>query len=81
LVISVIAVAVTVYFIDRSFTVNALADAGRSIDVPLWQGWTNATDVYRAWWDFDKAQVAGWLLAPVAAVAVAAWPNRQPIVT
>ncbi len=73
LVLSAVAVVVTVYFIDRSLTIIGLTDAGRTSDIPLWQGWSEAIDVYRSWWDFDQTRVLMWLGA--------AWwrrPHRRP---
>lgn len=80
LVLTAATVAVTVYFIDRSQTVIALSDAGRSSDVPLWDGLSAVTDVYRGWWDFDQTRVLMWLAGPVIALLVAAWPGRRPLV-
>ena len=80
LVFSTLTVIVAVYFIDRSQTVIALADAGRSSDIPLWQGFGGLEDVYRGWWEFDKTRPAMWLLAPLIAVAIAGWPGRRPVV-
>lgn len=80
LVFSVLTVLVTVYFIDRSLMIIGLTDAGRTTDVPLWQGFGAVTDLYQAWWDFDPTRPAMWLLAPVIAVAIAGWPGRRPVV-
>ena len=49
LVLSAATIAVAVYFIDRSQMIIALNDAGRSSDVPLWDGISAVTDVYRGW--------------------------------
>jgi len=78
-VISVATVTVAVYFIDRSLTISAISDAGRSTDVPLWQGFTYAKDVIADWIEYERAKAAGWLLAPVVALIVAGWPDRRPI--
>jgi hypothetical protein len=80
LVFASLTVLVTVYFIDRSQTIIALTDAGRTSDIPLWQGFTNAVDVYRNWWDFDQTRPLMWVLGPLVAVLIAGWPNRRPIV-
>lgn len=78
LVLSTATVLVTVYFIDRSQTIIALNDAGRSSDIPLWQGASGFTDVYRTWWDYDRSHALMWLGGPVGAVLVAGWPGRRP---
>lgn len=80
LVLSILTVAATVYFIDRSLTIIAFDDAGRSSDISLWQGFGALTDLYRGWWEFDPTRPAMWVLAPVIAVAIAGWPGRRPIV-
>jgi hypothetical protein len=79
LVLSTATVLVTVYFIDRSITISAFAEVGRSSDIPLWQGASAFTDVYRAWWDHDRNHALMWLGAPVVAVLVAGWPGRRPV--
>ena len=78
LVFSTAAVLVTVYFIDRSQTILALTDAGRSSDVALWQGVSGFTDVWRGWWEFDQTRPLMWLAGPVLAVLIAGWPGRRP---
>lgn len=80
LVLSAATVVVTVYFIDRSLTIIGLTDAGRTSDIPLWQGWSEAIDVYRSWWDFDQTRVLMWLGGPLVAVLIAGRPDRRPIV-
>jgi hypothetical protein len=80
LVFSVATVAATVYFIDRSEMIIALNDAGRTSDVPLWQGFSSALDVYRGWWEFDQSRPAMWGLGPIIAVLIAGWPGRRPLV-
>ena len=80
LVLSAATVAVAVYFIDRSQTIIALSDAGRSSDVPLWDGVRAAADVYQGWWDFDRTRVLMWLAGPIIAVLIAGWPGRRPLV-
>ncbi|WP_421118980.1 hypothetical protein ACE2AJ_16665 [Aquihabitans daechungensis] len=80
LVLSILTVIVTVYFIDRSTMIIGLTDAGRTSDVPLWQGFSEAIDTYEAWWEFDPTRVLMWGLGPLIAVAIAGWPNRRPIV-
>jgi len=79
LVLSTAAVLVAVYFIDRSLTVIAFADAGRSSDIPLWQGIGAFGDAYRAWWDFDRNKALMWLGGPIVAVLIAGWPGRRPV--
>lgn len=79
-VLSTVAVLVAVYFIDRSQTIIALSDAGRSSDVPLWDGVRAAADVYQGWWDFDRTRVLMWLAGPIIAVLIAGWPGRRPLV-
>lgn len=79
LVLSAVTVAVTIYFIGRSGTVIALTDAGRTSDIPLWQGVEAFTDTYRSWWDYDRKWVGPWLIGPVVALVVAGWPGRRPI--
>ncbi|MGN6696267.1 MAG: hypothetical protein ACTHN0_18965 [Aquihabitans sp.] len=79
LVLSTATVLVTVYFIDRSITISAFAAAGRTSDIPLWQGASAFTDVYRDWWDYDRNHALMWLGAPIVAVLVAGWPGRRPV--
>ncbi|WP_426571829.1 hypothetical protein [Aquihabitans sp. McL0605] len=79
-VVTTLAVLAAVYFIDRTITLNSFADAGRSSDIPLWQGFSHAKDVYQGWWDINHTKVIGWALAPIAAVIVAGWPGRRPLV-
>jgi hypothetical protein len=80
LVLSTVAVLTAVYFIDRSLTISQLTDAGRTSDIPLWQGFSYLGDLYRDWYEFDPAKAYGWLFGPVAAVVIAGWPGRRPIV-
>lgn len=80
LVLSAAAALVTVYFIDRSIGIIALQDAGRSSDVPLWMGWSNAKDLYQGYLDYERAKAGQWLLAPLFAVIVAGWPGRRPVI-
>ncbi len=78
-VFSTLTVVVAVYFISRSQLIIGFTDAGQTSDVPLWQGWSEAIDVYRSWWDFDQSRVLMWLGAPLVAALVAGWPGRRPI--
>lgn len=78
LVFASLTVLVTVYFIDRSQTIIALNDAGRTSDIPLWDGIQQAVDVVQRWWEFDPTRVAMWGLGPVLAVVIAGWPGRRP---
>lgn len=80
LVFSSLTVLVTVYFIDRSQMIIGLTDAGVSSDVPLWQGLSQARDVYQGWWDFDRSRPIMWLAGPLVAVLIAGWPGRRPLV-
>lgn len=80
LVVSTVAVLAAVYFIDRSITINQLTDAGRSSDIPLWQGFTYLKDLYKGWYEFDPTKAYAWLFGPLAAVVIAGWPGRRPIV-
>ncbi|HRW37757.1 MAG TPA: hypothetical protein P5254_08665 [Aquihabitans sp.] len=77
-VLSIAVVVVAVYFIDRSQTISGFADQGRSSDIPLWQGAMAFWDDLHAWIDYDLAKAAGFLLAPVVAVVVAARPGASP---
>jgi hypothetical protein len=79
LVLSCLTVAAAVYFIDRSITIIALSDIGRTSDISLWQGWSHLTDTYRGWWELDQNRVLEWALAPLVAVVIAGWPGRRPI--
>lgn len=79
LVLSSVAVLVAVYFIDRSHTILAFADAGRTSDIPLWDGFGAAKDVYTGWWDYDRKHALMWLAGPVVAVLIAGWPGRRPV--
>ncbi|MCU1372115.1 MAG: hypothetical protein JWO77_3309 [Ilumatobacteraceae bacterium] len=78
LVLTAATVLVAVYFIERSQTIISLTDAGRTSDVPLWQGISGFTDTYWSWWDFDRTRPLMWLLGPLVAVLVAGWPGRRP---
>ena len=80
LVFSTVAALVAVYFIDRSIGIIALQDAGRSSDVPLWLGFSNAKDLYQGYVDYERAKAGQWLLAPFLAVVIAGWPGRRPLV-
>lgn len=80
LVISSAAVLVAVYFITHSFQVQSVEDAGRTLDVPLWQGAANAKDLVWGWVDGEPSKAAAWLLAPVVAVAMTVWPKARPLV-
>ncbi|MEZ5139608.1 MAG: hypothetical protein R2711_12830 [Acidimicrobiales bacterium] len=77
-VLSLAVVVVAVYFIDRSQTITSFADQGRSSDIPLWQGAVAFWDDLHGWIDYDLAKAAGFLLAPIVAVAVAARPGASP---
>lgn len=77
-VLSLAVVLVAVYFIDRTQQIAALTDAGRTSDVPLWQGISPFWDVIDAWISFDVAKAAGFLLAPLLAIVVAVRPNANP---
>jgi hypothetical protein len=81
LVFSTLTVVVAVYFIDRSQMIIAFNDAGRTSDIPLWQGFTAAKEMYRGWWQYDQSKALLWLLGPVLAVLIAGWPGRRPAVT
>lgn len=76
--LSTAAVAVAVYFIDRSLTIAALDDAGRLTDIPLWQGFDTAADVLRSWVEQERSSAAAWLLAPVVALGVVLVPRSRP---
>ena len=80
-VLGLLVVGVAVYFIDRSQTIAALTDDGRSSDIPLWQGAMAFWDVLKAWFDYDRTKTAGFLLAPLLALVVAVRPNARPLVT
>lgn len=80
LVVASLAVLGAAYFIDRTLLINALADVGRTSDIPLWQGFSHAKDVYQGMWDDDSGKVIGWALGPLLAVLVAGWPGRRPLV-
>lgn len=81
LVCSVVAVLVAAYFIDRSLTVQALADAGRTADVPLWQGVGDARSTVWWWVDNQPGKAVGWLLAPIVAVAMTLPKAARPLIT
>jgi hypothetical protein len=78
-VFTVATILVTVYFIDRSQTILVLADAGRTSDIPLWQGVSDVVDTYQRWWDYDQTRVLMWIGGPLVAALVAGWPGRRPI--
>lgn len=65
--LSSIATVVAVYFISRSLTIIAAEDAGIATDIPLWSGWSDASDTIRGLVESDAAYAIGWALAPVAA--------------
>jgi hypothetical protein len=77
-VLGCLTVAATVYFIDRSMTIIAFEDLGRTSDISLWQGLSHATDTYRTWWELDQNRIFEWALAPIVAVLIAGWPGRRP---
>lgn len=81
LVLATVTVVVTVYFIDRSQMIIAFNEVGRTSDVPLWQGFTTAKEMYRGWWDYEQNSALLWLLGPILAVLIAGWPGRRPVVT
>jgi hypothetical protein len=78
LVLGCLTVAATVYFIDRSMTIIAFEDLGRTSDISLWQGLSHVTDTYRTWWELDQNRIFEWALAPIVAVLIAGWPGRRP---
>lgn len=79
-ILGVAVVALAVYFIDRSQTIAALTDDGRSSDIPLWQGATAFWDALKGWFDYDRTKTAGFLLAPLLALVIAVRPNARPLI-
>lgn len=77
---SSLAVVVAVYFIDRSLTIDGIEAAGRTADLPLWQGFSYAQDAVWAWVDYSAVRAGGWLLAPVAAVLMTVFPKARPAI-
>lgn len=76
LVLASLTIPVAVYFIDRSGTISAIDDAGRTSDIPLWQGFTFAKDVLRYWIEDERQTALSWLLAPASAFLVALVARR-----
>ncbi len=75
-VLAVVAVPVVVYFIDRTFLIDALADDGQLRTVPLWVDVEAFVDATRGWIDFEPTRAVGWVLGPVVAAIVAGIGRR-----
>lgn len=76
--LSAASVFVAVYFITRTGQIQAAQDQGYVTDVPLWNGASAFWDAFHDWISWDAAKAAGWLLAPLAAIVVAARPGARP---
>lgn len=79
-VLCIVALAVAEYFIQRSLYIHDAQEAGRSVSIPLWQGFSTARSVVT---EAVKGRVLTpifWGLGAIVAFVVTFDPKRRPAV-